>query len=182
MSRSERNKVLPPGRRPELAGGLAWVRLERRAHGRGPLLLGAQAQRGILDHQAGLWALLCHWWCFSRVPLLQTQLENFSFLSSVFKPWLSDHSWKVAWTADPAVGTVLPQTGRTPTGAGGRGSLHVLLRAPSLSCWWEREPSPPVRTTLAVWRRSAPSSPQDLLVVPPQHPALPRRDSVPCAL
>lgn len=111
--------MLPPGRRPELAGGLAWVRLERRAHGRGPLLLGAQAQRGILDHQAGLWALLCHWWCFSRVPLLQTQLENFSFLSSVFKPWLSDHSWKVAWTADLAVGTVLPQTGCTPTGAGG---------------------------------------------------------------
>ena len=67
----------------------------------------------------------------------------------MFKPWLSDHSWKVAWTADPATGTVLPQTGHTPTGAGGRGSLHVLPHAPSLSRWWGREPSPSIRTALA---------------------------------
>lgn len=113
--------MLPPGRRPELAGGLAWVHLERRAHGRGPLLLGAhaQVQRRTPDYRAGLWALLCDWWCFPRAPLPQAQLGSFSFLSAVLRPWLSDHSRKVAWTVGPAAGTVLPQPGHAPTEAGG---------------------------------------------------------------
>ena len=109
------------------------------------------------------------------LPLVGFPSSTFSFFSAMFKPWLSDHSRKVAWSADPSREQGAAPDGCSPAEAAGPSAAP----RPSLRRWWE--PSPPGRTELAVQSRSAPSSPEDLLVAPLQRPALLLRDSGPCA-